>query len=78
MTDIFDRATEIEELERDSAIAAQAARTAQAETPFEIQGKRVCLDCFVPITKRRLVANPQAVRCVECQQDHDRQKKRGR
>lgn len=42
------------------------------ETPLEINGKRYCLDCDDPISQPRLAANANAVRCVECQNDHDR------
>jgi DnaK suppressor protein len=30
-------------------------------------GERTCLDCQEPISRERIEANPQAVRCVECQ-----------
>jgi DnaK suppressor protein len=65
MSDDADRAQLVEEAARAHALARAAA--APAETPFEIEGVRVCLDCFEPVPLVRLVANPRAVRCVECQ-----------
>lgn len=74
MTDAADRAQAREEQERMEAIERrrEAADRATAETPFEIEGTRVCLDCFDPISKKRLKANPQAVRCIDCQTDVER------
>lgn len=65
MPDMFDRAAELEQIERDELLARRGAPS--RETPFEIEGKRVCLDCFEPLPKKRLAANPHAVRCVACQ-----------
>lgn len=42
------------------------------EAPLEINGRRLCLGCDEAISTARLNANPSAVRCVECQTDHDR------
>lgn len=69
MTDAADRAQIREEQERDEALARarEQAHLAAAEQPFEIEGRRVCLDCFEPIERRRLKALPGAVRCLECQ-----------
>lgn len=77
MTDIFDQATELETRERADSLARQAQKNAAHETPFEIEGRRVCLDCYEPIARKRLAANPHAVRCTECQGDNDRRRKRG-
>lgn len=77
MTDIADRAEEIERAEREEALARHAERAATHEQPFAIEGRRVCLDCFDPLSRKRLKANPHAVRCVECQNDLYRRKKRG-
>lgn len=66
----------MEQHDRDAALARQAAES-EHERPFEIEGVRVCLDCFEPIAPTRLAANHAAVRCVECQQDHDRRRAHG-
>lgn len=65
MPDIVDRAQELEQAERDEALAARAA--VAAETPALHGGRRVCLDCDDPLSRARLRAHPHAVRCVECQ-----------
>jgi phage/conjugal plasmid C-4 type zinc finger TraR family protein len=60
----------------DESLERQAARAAVKETPIEIQGRRVCAGCFIPIDKKRLKANPDATRCVDCQNEKDRNGKR--
>lgn len=76
MADDLDRAQNLEELEREQSLGRQARAAVSHETPFEIEGQRVCLDCFEPLSRKRLKANPQAVRCVECQGVHE-QRQRG-
>ena len=78
MADIADRAEELERLEREEALARHAQAAAETEPPFEIEGRRVCLDCFEPLAKRRLKAAPRAVRCVDCQTEHDDRRGRRR
>ena len=58
--------------ERMTQAGIESARKVPSEVAFEVDGKRFCLDCEDPITQARLEANPQAVRCVDCQIDHDR------
>lgn len=77
MSDPADLAGPFEQRQRDDSLARQAALNAAHETPFEIEGKRVCLDCYDPIARKRLAANQHAVRCVECQNDHNRRMQRG-
>lgn len=72
MSDIADRAQVREDDNLAEALARQAQRAAVHEQPFAIEGRRVCLDCFEPILKRRLMANPRAVRCTECQEIEER------
>jgi phage/conjugal plasmid C-4 type zinc finger TraR family protein len=76
MPDEADYASEREEIDRQEALARRAQKAGQHEAPFEIQGRRVCADCFGPIAKKRLKANPDAVRCVDCQSEKDRNGKR--
>lgn len=40
---------------------------ASAGAPLEVDGRRLCLDCWVEIPAERLGAAPHAVRCAECQ-----------
>ena len=77
MTDIVDDAGNLEMRQTAEAIARQSEQSLAQEKPFQIEGKRVCLDCFEPIALKRLIANADAVRCVDCQQDHDKRKKNG-
>ncbi len=69
--DDADRAQRLEEQQRESALAA---RGAPAETPRTHHGARVCLGCDERIEAPRLAANPQAVRCTECQRRHEKEK----
>lgn len=73
---IADRAQPREEEFQARALAAVLNRP--TETPRVIDGVRVCLDCEDSIESKRLKANPQAVRCAECQQDHEHQQMRAR
>lgn len=45
------------------------------EAPLERNGQRFCLDCDERLSVARMDANPRAVRCVDCQNDHDRRGK---
>ncbi len=66
MTDLFDKAQELEQRQRDQALANQLHRT--VEKPDEDkEGIRYCLDCGIDIPQQRLKAEPNAVRCVPCQ-----------
>jgi len=65
MADDADRAQIFEEQHRARAI--EVARARSMDSPITENGKRVCLDCWLPIPKRRLIASPQAVRCIGCQ-----------
>lgn len=54
--------------------AAMAEHIAGASkmVPLVVDGVRVCLDCGYPIDTARIAAQPQAVRCVECQSIYER------
>ena len=73
MSKQLDLAQEVEQRQRDEALARQAEVASVTEQPFEIDGKRVCLDCVEPLLAERLDAKPDAVRCVECQTFHEEQ-----
>ncbi len=68
--DDVDRAKEREMRHRDLSLDAQLKKPDRSpgEEPFEIEGVRVCLDCFVQIPAARLEAKPDAVRCVDCKE----------
>ena len=55
---------------------ALANRRCAKETPAYMDGARVCLVCVDPISRQRLEANPDAVRCAACQQEHEHQQMR--
>ena len=69
MADAVDQAAALEQIQRDYALAAAKK---SPEQPNEYHGHRYCIDCDIEITTKRLMANPNAVRCVECQtlQEH--------
>lgn len=75
MTDIVDRAQEREAEFQAQALAAVVHRP--HETPHIEHGVRLCLDCDDPLGRQRLKANPDAVRCLDCQTLHERKLKRG-
>ena len=64
MTDQFDRASEIEQMDRDAALRRQAtARKQSAMIPSAIE----CRDCGDEIPKARRAAVPGVQFCVDCQ-----------
>ncbi len=68
--DVADSAQAVQELNRNLALAEHAGH--QPETPIYLNDVRVCRWCSQEIAPLRLEANPQAVRCVECQDRHER------
>ena len=63
--DIADRAQKYEEQHRKAALAA----VSQTNGPDNIAG--ICGDCGYDIEAERLALNRRAVRCIDCQQDHE-------
>lgn len=63
--DDFDRAQVLEQQDRDRAIAAQCLTLAGT-------GREDCADCGDRISAARLDAMPNAIRCVRCQDAHER------
>lgn len=61
--------------ERITRAGIEQALQCHLEVPLEVNGQRFCLDCDERLTWARMQANPKAVRCVECQTDHDRRGK---
>lgn len=69
MTDVIDDAQRFEEMRRDIALRAALKTERRADVVFSVL---VCLDCDEPIDDERLAARPGAVRCITCQEDHER------
>lgn len=68
--DLADDAQRVEEMDRARALAERADR--KDEQALYMNEVRVCLWCNQELDQPRLQANPQAVRCVECQDRHER------
>lgn len=60
--DDLDRAKQLEQQQRDTAIAAQLAKGRG-------QGTTHCIDCEEEIPPARRAANPNANRCIDCQSE---------
>lgn len=73
--DPVDRAAEQSQAQLDAHLRDQAAAAAVTEAPLVRDGVRLYVDCEDPILTARLAHAPHAVRCVECQQDHERKQK---
>jgi len=71
MADPFDRAQEVEQAFRDSALARQLTHAVE-QPDIDSQGRRYCLGCGAEIETERLVAVPTAARCVDCQTAKER------
>ena len=78
MVDLYDRAQEREQEDRERAIQNQLLKGRETETPDEDEetGIRYCLDCRHEIDPRRMAFRPESVRCVECQNFKDKRTKR--
>jgi len=74
--DIADRAQPREAEFQAAALAAVLNQP--RETPRVVYGVRVCLDCDDPLHADRLEASPNAVRCTDCQEQHEYEQKRAR
>lgn len=66
MTDIFDRAQELELRQREEALARQAERSRSGP------GLSHCADCGEEIPALRRLRVPGCTRCVPCQSDFER------
>ncbi|MCO1336328.1 TraR/DksA C4-type zinc finger protein [Microbulbifer sp. OS29] len=62
MPDLFDQASQLEQQERDSVLAAQCDRSRQ-----KIPSRENCKDCDEPIPSARR-AFGGVTRCIECQE----------
>lgn len=90
--DVFDRAQELDEQFRAQALRAHfVRRDSPSPSPShqgrgEIQcidpshqgrGEIVCIDCGDEIGRARIKANPDAVRCIDCQTKTERRARLG-
>lgn len=67
--DVTDRATGLEEADRIGGVALVRARLLG-------NGRPDCMDCGEDILPARLALVPNARRCKECQDDHDKREAR--
>lgn len=70
--DVFDQATELERLDRESALQ-HAAASVYREGPEWIDGHACCRECGEPIPEARLKAIPGVGLCISCQEEWDRE-----
>lgn len=70
MTDIYDRATEIEELEREASIARVRAGAADGRVVT-----LTCLECGSSINPARVRAVPGVTTCIDCATELEHQAK---
>lgn len=79
MSDEIDEAQERSQLFLDQALNWHFRRSG-AEKDFrflEDDNLRTCVDCEDLIDADRLEANPHAIRCLDCQQNHERRARLG-
>lgn len=69
MTDVIDDAQRFEEMRRAIALRDALKTERRADVVF---GVVVCGDCDEPLDTDRLAARPGAVRCLTCQEAHER------
>lgn len=74
MTDVFDRATEVEQLLRDAALAHQREAARAGMHPGAAVAD--CDDCGDPIPVERRSAVPGCTKCIECERIAEEQRKR--
>lgn len=55
-----------------NTVAIDAALDRARKAAFAGQGSEICCDCAELIPELRRLANPQARRCIECQNDYER------
>jgi len=72
--DDIDYAQQDEALFRETALFETLRN--EREEPLEKAGIRLCIECEKRIPRRRLKVEPNAVRCVTCQEREERERKR--
>lgn len=75
MSDLLDRASELEQQQREVAIK-QALKRPAVEQDIDEDGNHYCDDCGIRIPPERIAAVPSAVCCIDCQsiREHERKK----
>lgn len=75
--DDLDRAKELEMQQRDESLRETLARPDHdyGEKADIVDGVHYCIDCCEPIPLMRLAVLPGALRCVDCKQDWENNKK---
>lgn len=68
--DVFDQATELEELDRNAALM-RARAGVDRRGPEWIDGVACCRECGDPIPARRLAALPGVGLCLSCQEERE-------
>ena len=78
--DLYDRATEREEMDREEALRRQAAKFAEPAGDWQVASQKWCTDagCGQRIPEERRRAIPGVRFCVECQQRHEEEERRNR
>ena len=71
MTDILDRATDVEQNQRDDALQVQRRRAGLTGKTVS-DSARECRVCDDPIPKARRKAYPGVNTCIDCQTDLER------
>ena len=71
MTDQFDRATEIEEAQREDALQAQSRRAGFAGKTVA-DSAEACQMCDEPVPQARREAVPGVQTCIDCQREIER------
>lgn len=68
--DIFDQASELERLDRESALVRARAHL-DLRGPEWVNGVACCRECGTPIPARRLEALPSVSLCLACQEERE-------
>lgn len=69
--DIFDQATELERMDRESALR-RVQHAMYQEGPEWIDGEPCCRECGEPIPPARIKAIPGVGLCLSCQEEREK------
>ncbi|WP_410499691.1 TraR/DksA family transcriptional regulator [Chitinibacter sp. S2-10] len=69
MSDVFDRATDLEQWQREQALSKALDQPASTVTSLG------CHECGEPIPEARRKAAPHCTRCIDCQKDFEHARK---